>query len=62
MNKEWWRQERRYQRAKKNAETLLVVVRRLNKKIDRLIHVMEDAIEKQKACAETQMVQEAENE
>lgn len=53
MNKEWWRQERRYQRAKKNAETLLVVVRRLNQKIDRLIHVMEDACEKQKACAET---------
>ena len=56
MNKEWWRQERRYQRAKKNAETLLGVVRRLNQKIDRLIHVMEDAYEKQKAC------QEAENE
>lgn len=52
MNREWWRQERRYQRARKRAERLLAIVKRLNQKCDRLVGVMQDAYDKQKACEE----------
>lgn len=41
MNREWWRQERRYQRAKRKAEKHIRIT-------DAWLNIMKDAVDKQK--------------
>lgn len=53
MNKEWWRQERRFQRAKRKAEKHNELADKHIRQTDAWINVMKDAADKQeRICRE----------